>query len=172
MITPHFTLDEVTARWRKGVLVPGADRDALLALEPSARDHRMDALHRVCLVAEAIREQVGKPIHVTSGYRHGDPNQHGQGEALDLQVRGVSPLELLRIVRGLALPVRLRQVIAESMHQGRESLDGTMEQGSGRWLHVAVFSVGPMATFDRASSLPWSCSWAPSPGSRRQYVAV
>jgi len=145
--TPHVTWDELTTR--------GGVRGADLA-------HLTDAtrapLIRVAETIEAIRATVREPVWITSGYRHGDPRQHGAGQAADIQVRSYSPMGLLALVRKLsdkgALPHPLRQVIAESRGTG---LDGVMGQGSGRWLHVAVLGVGaePWAS---ASSRPWLTS--------------
>jgi hypothetical protein len=148
--TPHFSWQELTVRKR----IPGAD---LARLTDPARAE----LARVAACAEVIRAHVGKPIRVTSAFRAGDPRQHGQGQAMDIQVDGMSPMELLRIVRELDTPYPLRQVIAETVHGSRADLDAPMGEGSGRWLHIAVFGDG----FTRASTMPWGASWDP-PGDR------
>lgn len=130
-LTPHFSMEELTTR--RGVA--GAD---LARLTSSARA----SLVRLAEVLEVVRAEVDRPVRVTSAYRHGDPRQHGQGQAADVQVDGLSPLELLAIVRRLhsagRLPHQLRQVIAESEHSGPSSVGRPMAAGSGVWLHLAI----------------------------------
>lgn len=129
--SPHFTWSELTTR--RGVA--GAD---LARLTSSARA----SLVRLAEVLEVVRAEVGRPVRVTSAYRHSDPRQHGQGQAADVQVDGLSPLELLAIVRRLhssgRFPHQLRQVIAESEHSGASSVGRPMASGSGVWLHLAI----------------------------------
>jgi hypothetical protein len=155
--TPHFTWNELTVRKR----IPGAD---LARLTPAVRVE----LARIAACAEVIRAHVGKPIRVTSAFRAGDPRQHGQGQAMDIQVDGMSPMELLRIVRELDMPHPLRQVIAETVHGSRADLDRDMGEGSGQWLHIAVRG---LERYDTSSDLPWGASWDP-PTASRAYVAV
>jgi uncharacterized protein YcbK (DUF882 family) len=56
---------------------------------------------------EAIREAVGKPVNITSGYRcpehnakvGGEPNSfHVRGMAADIRVAGMTPAELYRLI--------------------------------------------------------------------------
>jgi hypothetical protein len=161
--TPHFTWSELTVR--RGV--PGAE------LAHVTRDTRAE-LVRVAEVLEAIRAAIGKPLRVTSAYRHGDPRQHGAGQAADVQADGVSPLALLRLVRELhaagRLPHPLRQVIAESLHGDPSACDRPMGEGSGQWLHVAIRgSVGHKFADDTASA--WLLSWQPA-NRDREYRSV
>jgi len=132
---------------------------------------------RVCEVAEVIRELVGKPVRVTSGLRmpSGSPtSQHEVGQALDIQVGGMTPRQLLRVIRTAAeqgaLPHRLRQVIAESLHGTAADLDQPMGKGSGRWVHVAVEGVDG-ERWSTGARLPWALSWDP-PTAQRVYVAA
>jgi hypothetical protein len=156
--TPHFTWAELTTR--RGV--QGAD---LARLTPSARA----ALTRLAQVLEAIRREVGQPLRVTSGYRHGDPLQHGAGQAADIQADGLSPLYLLRLVRRMsnagALPHPLRQIIAESLHGDEESVSEPMGEGSGQWVHVAIMG-REGEPFARAANSMWLSSWDPTDGAR------
>jgi len=157
--SPHLSWEEVTVRWPGNVRTPGADL-------PHLTDRTAAALVRVCRLAELIRTNVGAPIYVTSGYRHDDRLQHGDGQALDLQVRGMSPLELIARIRRLhdaGLLPGLRQVIAECRGTG---LTGPMDEGSGRWVHIAVLGVAGedwteptsrawLTTTDAKSYHPW-----------------
>lgn len=132
---------------------------------------------RVCEVAEAIRSLVGRPVRVTSGLRipDGSPrSQHEVGQALDIQVDGMTPRQLLRIIRTAAeqgvLPHALRQVIAESLHGTSADMDQPMGEGSGRWVHIAVRGVDG-EKWDTVASLPWALSWDP-PNAARVYTAA
>lgn len=129
---------------------------------------------RVAEVVEVIRGLVDRPVRVTCGLRPGDKLQHGSAQAWDIQVDGLTPRHLLRIIRTAAeqgsLPHPLRQVIAESMHGTAADLDLPMARGSGRWVHVAVMGVGG-EPFTHPSASPWLLSWDP-PGARREYVAA
>lgn len=145
--TPHVTWDELTIR--------GGVRGADLA-------HLTDAtrapLIRIAETIEAIRIAVRDPVWITSGYRHGDPRQHGAGQAADIQVRSYSPKGLMALVRKLSdagkLPHPLRQVIAESRGTG---LDGVMTDGSVRWLHVGLLGLDT-EPWPMPSSRPWLTS--------------
>ena len=153
-LSPHFTDVELTIRNK----VPGAD---LPRLYPEARASLVD----LCTVLERIREQVGEAVHVTSGFRHGDKKQHGRGQAADIQVRSLSPIELMRVINTMGLR-SVRQVIAESMHEDRASLSNPMIKDSGLWVHVAIYGPG----FERPASMPWGTSIAPPEGQDRAYV--
>ncbi len=156
--TPHFSWAELTVR--KGV--QGAD---LAHLTPATRA----SLTRLAQVLEVIRTAVGQPLRVTSGYRHGDPLQHGAGQAADIQADGLSPLYLLRLVRRASnaglMPHPLRQVIAESLHGDEESVSEPMGEGSGQWLHVAIMGIEG-EQFARASKSTYLQSWDPTDGPR------
>lgn len=161
--TPHFTWAELTIR--KGVA--GADLDELPS---SARQN----LTRLAECLEVIRATVGKPLRVTSAYRHGDKLQHGQGQAADIQADGLSPMYLLRLVRRLhnagLFPHPIRQVIAESMHGDKLSVEEPMGQGSGQWLHVAILGEKGQP-FNASTPGMWLASWDP-PDSERIYRSV
>ena len=152
-LSPHFTLAELTIRNR----IPGVDAHKVT---PAIRAQ----LVRLCGALEVIRSEVGEPVHVTSGFRTGDPKQHGAGLAADIQVRSMSPLELIAVVRRLAdgLQVSPRQVIAESLHPDKASLSRPMLEGSGLWVHVAIFGPG----YERPTKSAWLTSTAPVSGSR------
>lgn len=42
---------------------------------------------------DELREAMGRPIYITSGYRRGDPNAHGKGLALDIVCPGADLLQ-------------------------------------------------------------------------------
>lgn len=162
-VGPHFTWSEVVTATDPARLEA---RRVALAADPAAQA----AIADVVQVAEWIRGLVGRPVRVTSGYRGPSltGSQHDTGHALDLQVDGMTPLELLALVYAHRheAPVGLRQVIAESNLTDRASLARAMREGGGTWLHVAI-ATGP---WTRPSSKPWCTSVAPTTG-RRQYPA-
>lgn len=152
-LSPHFDLNEMTIRQK----VKGRDAPKVT---PAIRAE----LERLCAVLEVIRASVGEPVYVTSAFRDGDPRQHGRGQAADIQVRGMSPIDLLGRIHDLAGAgrIRVRQVIAESLHTDRASLSRPMIKDSGLWVHIAIHGPG----YDDDSAKRWMTSIAPVSGSR------
>ena len=163
-VAPHFAWSETVTANDPGVLEA---RRRALAADPAAQA----AIVQVASVAEWIRGLVGKPVRITSGYRgpREEGSQHDTGHALDLQVDGLTALELLALVYAnrAASPIPLRQVIAESNLSNVASLAKPMAKGGGTWLHVAIAT----GEWTRPSSKPWCTSTAPAPGRPRQYPA-
>ncbi|MDF0732471.1 D-Ala-D-Ala carboxypeptidase family metallohydrolase [Pseudomonas entomophila] len=118
-LTPHFTLEEMTASQL-------AARDGL--------DNHPDAtaqanLVLVCQALEQVRSLVGAPILVSSGYRCPEVNRrvggspdsaHQRGLAADFSAVGLTPRELARRID--ASPLMFDQLILEF----------------DRWVHLAV----------------------------------
>lgn len=52
---------------------------------------RLDAV--LLMKVDDLRDSIGMPIHVTSGFRDGDPKEHGRGLALDIVCPGVPLLD-------------------------------------------------------------------------------
>jgi zinc D-Ala-D-Ala carboxypeptidase len=118
-IGKYFTLDELTvsqtAVRRRIPNQPGeAETAALCALCAN--------------VLDPLRELIGVPVVVTSGYRSPRLNravggaatsQHCKGEAADIIAPGLTPLELAAAIRRAGLP-----------------FDQLIEEG-GRWVHVS-----------------------------------
>ena len=163
-VAEHFTWSETVTASTDALL---AARRRALAADPVAQA----AMTKTASVAEWIRGLVGKGVRVTSGYRGPtrSGSQHDTGHALDLQVDGMTPLELLALVHAHRdeAPVQLRQVIAESNLTDAASLNRPMRKGGGTWLHVAIFE----GEWARPSSKPWCTSVAPANGGNRQYPA-
>lgn len=72
---------------------------------------RLKAL--VVNILQPLRDALGKPVTVNSAYRSPQVNakvggvptsQHSRGEAADIRVAGLDPLELARVIRDLKLP--------------------------------------------------------------------
>jgi len=116
-LSEHFTLDEFTRSQTAARLgIPN---------EPTPEDiNRMRALCETIL--EPLRERVGRPIMITSGYRSpklnraigGSPrSQHCRGEAADIVIPGMSPLDVCHALVGLPFD--------QAIHE------------FGRWCHVS-----------------------------------
>ncbi|MBX3635312.1 MAG: hypothetical protein KF683_08005 [Rubrivivax sp.] len=99
--------------------------------EPAAG--QVEQLRALCsAVLDPLREAVGRPLRVTSGYRGPALNariggsatsQHSHGQAADLQAPGLDVLELFKTVIRLGLPYD--QVIYEA------------QSASVKWVHVS-----------------------------------
>lgn len=117
---------------------------------------RLTEARRVCAVIEKIREIVDQPIYITSGIRAGSGrSQHDHGQAADIQVWGMSPLDLMALVyqHRERMPFKLREVIAETTHADRAALSAPMGDGLGGWVHVAI--LGELV-FSKPDDKPWS----------------
>lgn len=123
-LTPNFTLEEMTVSQeaaRRGIPnVPGQDQ--------------IDALRRLCRdILEPLREALGKPIVISSGFRSQTINatvggsktsDHLYGRAADIIVPGYTPLAVAKKIVELQLP--FKQVIEEF----------------GSWVHVSIPEAG------------------------------
>ena len=99
--------------------------------EPPAE--QTDALRALCsAVLDPLREAVGRPVRITSGYRGPALNariggsatsQHSQCQAADLQVPGLAVLEIFKTVVRMGLPYD--QVIYEA------------QSATVKWVHVS-----------------------------------
>lgn len=110
LLSPHFALSEF---WRSAAHPELVERPPLAAID------RLRVLARTVL--EPLRADLQRPVRILSGYRSptlnravgGSPtSQHVHGEAADIRVLGLTPVEILRhlMTRAEALPVG--QVIA------------------------------------------------------------
>ncbi len=118
-LSPHFRLQEFLRSQT-------ASRNGIDMTPPQ---DVVRALKRLCThVLEPLREEIGRPIVISSGYRPPALNrliggatnsQHTKGEAADILVPGYSPLSIWNHVRSSKLPYD--QVIEEF----------------GQWTHVS-----------------------------------
>ena len=153
--TAHLTWAELAARRD-----PADARRSLEYLQHHAE--LWPAAVRVAELVEAIRAVAGhQPIRVTCGLRPGDELQHGSAQALDVQIDGVSPRWLARVIRDAALrgalPHPVRQVLAETL-SGEPGLDSAMRTGGGGWVHVAVMGLAT-ERWSTSSQLPVGEIW-------------
>lgn len=123
-LSPNFTLTEMlfseTAARAGHILQPSEDI--------------IDNLRHLCIdVLEPLREAVGAPIVISSGWR--DPwlnraiggsatSEHMSGRAADIRAVGITPSRLCEIAAGMNLPIN--QLILEFE----------------RWCHISVAPIG------------------------------
>lgn len=139
-LTKNFTLEELTHS--------ATAKARGISNKPS--DAHLDNLMRLCVtVLQPMREQLGRAITITSGYRSEAVNkavggvqptdqkrgsQHLYGEAADIRVAGMTPLEVCRWIEKSGLP--FDQVIHEKI-------------GRSTWTHVSVSPAGRTARAER-----------------------
>jgi zinc D-Ala-D-Ala carboxypeptidase len=129
-----FVLDE---------LVVTSHRDLAAQQAAGVRvPHVRSALVALCTtILDPIRDHVGRPVRVTSGYRcaalnariGGSPtSQHSKGEAADIQVDGYTEAQLFELWRWVGWRSRLPfgQVIFEDKRPD--------DPQTGAWLHVSL----------------------------------
>jgi zinc D-Ala-D-Ala carboxypeptidase len=88
---------------------------AELGIDNKPEPAHMESLRLLCVhVLQPLREHLGRPISITSGYRSPALNaavggakgsQHSLGQAADIKVGGIPAEDLARIIATLALPV-------------------------------------------------------------------
>lgn len=133
---------QVPAKWSPhiaGSELVASGRESLLT------DERARSLTLLAADLELIRELAGnKPIRITSGLRPvigGARSQHVEGQAADIQIDGMTPLELEALIYHNRARLHVRQVIAETRN-GSADLRVPMAKGGGRWLHYAIMGPG------------------------------
>jgi len=119
-LSRHFTLAELTA----------SQIAARRGLDNTPGDAEANQLRRLCaLILEPLRVALDRPVVVTSGYRSREVNalvggaknsHHLSGRAADIQVPGMTPIEVCRAIAEAELP--FDQLIHEF----------------GDWCHVSV----------------------------------
>ena len=118
-LSEHFTLAEMCH----------SDYGVRHFIDNVPNELQVEALRTLCEnVLQPLREALGKPIKVNSGYRSPEINvaiggsknsQHMRGEAADITIKGMTVQELFDYVRMSSLPVD--QIIQEF----------------DRWVHVS-----------------------------------
>lgn len=104
-LSPTFTLEEMT-------LSQEAVRSGI---KNKPDELQTEALRLLCVnVLQPLRDRVGRPIIVSSGFRSatinrrigGSPkSQHCKGEAADFTVQGMQIADLVSLIRKMGLPV-------------------------------------------------------------------
>jgi zinc D-Ala-D-Ala carboxypeptidase len=138
LLTPNFHLEEFTRTATGLPNVPNrAERAALQALATN--------------VLQPLRDSIGKPVYITSGFRSAAVNravggvadsQHRSGQAADIQVEGMSSMALARRIVELQLPFdQLIEEFGEWVHVShapqprRQQLTAVRRAGRTRYLH-------------------------------------
>ena len=126
-LSAHFSLDEMVA----------SQTAARRGIDNTPPPEVVDELRRLCgTVLQPLRDSLGRPIVVSSGYRSPALNRaiggaaasdHMHGRAADISVPGMPVAELCRRIALLRLPYR--QLIDEY----------------SAWCHVAIPAVGQTA---------------------------
>lgn len=123
-LTPNFTLEELA----------GTNNERYREKNLAEAQKQMGKMYQLAGFAERIREIVGKPIIINSGYRCVQLNnvlkgsltsQHLLAEALDIRVNGKTSSELFQII--VASDLKYDQIILEKV-------------GNAQWVHVSIGS--------------------------------
>ena len=102
----------------------------------------MGRMYQLAGFAERVREIVGRPVIITSGFRCVKLNhavggsltsQHVSAEAIDIRVSGKTPSELFQILAHSDL--KYDQLILEQV-------------GNAQWVHVSIGSKKEKLTYD------------------------
>jgi hypothetical protein len=164
LLSPSFALRELAG-------ADGQWRDAQLAglLEMPSHGPRDRVVDRLAVLArtilQPIRDHVGRPVRINSGFRSKAKNaatpgssatsQHMYGEAADIAIPGYSDAELSALATwiGTSGAFPYGQVIYEDRRPGSEG---------GAWIHV---SLG--APYRSATRCGERWTWTPGDGYRR-----
>lgn len=130
-LTPHFTLTELCCTTHKDL--------AKTNLEEAKKI--IGRMYQLAGFAERVREIIGKPIIINSGYRCVKLNnavggslssQHLYAEAIDIRVSGKTSSEVFRILA--ASDLKYDQLILE-------------RAGNAQWVHVSIGSKKEKLTY-------------------------
>lgn len=100
----YFTLDELTR---------STTASRLGIVNSPEPEHLCNLVELVTHVLDPLREAVGGPIIVTSGYRNPEVNrrvggvptsQHALGQAADISVKGLRPRQIIQIAKDTEIP--------------------------------------------------------------------
>lgn len=130
-LTAHFTLEELCATTHQEL--------ARINLQEGQKN--MGRMYQLAGFAERVREIIGKPVVVNSGFRCIKLNnavggsltsQHLYAEALDIRVRSKTPHEVFQILA--ASDLKYDQLILE-------------KAGNAQWVHVSIGSKKEKLTY-------------------------
>ena len=129
-LSEHFSLDELT--FSQTAIRNGWENIPSVEV--------LDNLKRLCGEGlEPLRDFIGKPITITSGYRNlrlnkaigsKDSSYHTKGLAADIIIKGMSVEQLMRAV--IQSDIEFQQVILEFPNP----------DGTGGWVHFAIPALG------------------------------
>ena len=129
-LSPHFTLAEMSA----------SDYALRNAMDNTPGVEEVACLRSLCnTILESIRQQVGGPIVVTSGYRSvavnhsigGSPtSQHMKGQAADFHIPGTGNSQVVKEIVYASTLIPFDQLILEG------------DEDRGGWIHVSYAPSG------------------------------
>lgn len=131
-LTPHFTIQELA----------GTSVEKYKKLNLLKAQEQMGKMYQLAGFAERVREIVGKPLIINSGYRCVELNnylrgsltsQHLLAEAIDIKVSGKTANELFQII--VASDLKYDQIILEKV-------------GNAQWVHVSIGSKKEKLKYD------------------------
>lgn len=118
-LTKNFTLEEL-------IVSQYASRNGI---NNTPNEEQVENLKQLCInILQPLRDALGIPLHIDSGFRNFEVNnavggaktsQHTKGQAADVVVPGMTPMDVIRRVVALRLP--FDQMIFEY----------------GEWMHIS-----------------------------------
>ena len=132
-LTPHFTIEELA----------GTSNEKYKKLNLLKAQEQMGKMYMLAGFAERVREIVGKPLIVTSGYRCPELNkaiggaltsQHIFCEAIDFVVKGLRPEDVFN--RIVTSDLKYNQIIIERNTKGSQ------------WVHISIGAFKQKLQFD------------------------
>ena len=132
-LTPHFTIEELA----------GTSNDKYKKLNLLKAQEHMGKMYMLAGFAERVREIIGKPMIITSGYRCPELNraiggaitsQHIFCEAIDFVVKGLRPEDVFN--RIVTSDLKYNQIIIERNKSGSQ------------WVHISIGSYKQKLKFD------------------------
>ena len=132
-LTPHFTIEELA----------GTSNDKYKKLNLLKAQEHMGKMYMLAGFAERVREIIGKPMIITSGYRCPELNkaiggaitsQHIFCEAIDFVVKGLRPEDVFN--RIVTSDLKYNQIIIERNKSGSQ------------WVHLSIGSYKQKLKFD------------------------
>ena len=132
-LTPHFTIEELA----------GTSNEKYKKLNLLKAQDSMGKMYMLAGFAERVREIVGKPLIITSGYRCPELNsaiggaitsQHIFAEAIDIVVKGMSVQDVFN--RIVTSDLKYNQIIIERNKSGSQ------------WVHVSIGAYKQKLQFD------------------------
>ena len=132
-LTPHFSLFELA----------GTSVEKYKKLNLLKAQEQMGKMYMLAGFAERVREIVGKPLIITSGYRCPELNkaiggaitsQHIFCEAIDFVVKGLRPEDVFN--RIVTSDLKYNQIIIERNTKGSQ------------WVHISIGSFKQKLQFD------------------------
>ena len=131
-LTPHFTLEELAGTSKREFKQKNLDE----------AQKQMGKMYQLAGFAERVREIIGHPLIINSGYRCVALNnalkgsltsQHLLAEAIDIRTNAKTPNEIFQIL--VASDLKYDQIILEKV-------------GNAQWVHVSIGSKKEKLKYD------------------------